>query len=359
MLSDYNLLKIFSLLLITLLCTTCLDQLELQPTKGTEEGIVIRGELILGTPSILNVRIEKLYNFDIQSLAPIKAQSVTLRDEQGKRMDIPFRSSTLFQRVFKEGDSIQIKAGASYQIEVLMADDTRILSTYEELPVVSAEEVTLSFEVSSTTVQNIREEIRQVQTVQFFASTSINTAGEDSRYFWTAERTFRITDSLNLEGFRSKTCYVTINLDFDQLHLLDGTALETDEVTDFPLSRVILNYEFAEGYYYTTYRKALSKGAFNYYSRVKENIERDGNLFETPVGQLPSNLMNADNENDTNIYGYFAAYQQDTFRIYAAPREVGEPLKRCPPINFPCPDICCDCLFEKGSQLEKPDFWEE
>jgi hypothetical protein len=209
---------------------------------------------------------------------------------------------------------------------------------------------------------NRKEEIESIPVVNFFVDTEINVPNIDQKalLFWRVERTYQLTDSMEIPGFISKTCYITTNLDFDNIHLLNGRELLQDTVANFELTTARLNYHFAEGYYYTIYQQSLTPGAFEYYGRIKELIERTSNLFDAPVGQIPSNLENINDPNDTNIYGYFTAFNQDTVRMYVSPEAVGNPDKLCPQdISFFPPRPCCDCLVEEGSSIKKPFFWKE
>jgi hypothetical protein len=340
----------------------CVDQIDLAVQGGLEEGIFVQSELIKGTPSVLEVRISNLYNFELASLARVKAKSVKLVSEDGTAIAIPFVREGLHRYVFNEASSpIQPDFGQSFKIEIETDQDIHIESTYETLLPKPSPGI-LSARVDTNLITSQREEIETVSVVKFFVDTeiSIPTADENALLFWMAERTYEVTDSMDVPNFRSKTCYITVNLDFDDIHLLNGRELTQDTIDNFELTTVRLNFEFAEGYYYTVYQRSLTPGAFEYYSRIKETIERTGNLFDPAVGRIPSNLSNIDDASDSNIYGYFTTFAQDTIRLYVDPKTVGNPNKRCPQdIRCDPPRLCCDCLVEEGSTTTKPYFWEE
>ncbi|MEM1325034.1 MAG: DUF4249 family protein [Bacteroidota bacterium] len=344
------------------LLLTCIDQLELKPSANIERGVAIQGELIKGEPSVLKVQVRQLFNFANESRAPIRVNAVYLIDEKGTEMLISDRSTISYNYTFQESDPIQIEFGQSYKIRVELQNGKRIESDFEALIPLPQTNSALSFRLDTITLQ--QEQTRDIvdeEFVQFLINTSVDVPEgiTKPKLLWQAERTYQFTDFLELNNFESKTCYATVGLDFDELKLLDTDLLTTDQLIDFPLSQVLLNFEFAEGYYYTVYQKSLTEGAFNYYSRIKELIERDGQIFDPAVGLIPSNLSNTDDPKDTEIYGYFTAYTQDTLRICVRPEEVGNPVRICPPNNPRCPQPCCDCLVLQGSQLSVPDFWEK
>ncbi len=359
----------FILIILSLLSlTACLDTIDLDVPKGTEEGIVIRGELIKGDPSILRIRISNIFNFDLKSLGLVLLDAVTLIDEAGNEMEIEQRESTLFQHIFDPvADPIKIEHYQKYKIRVAVEDGRVYESSFEELLPLPAGETQLKYELSTRESLNDKGEILSKPAVQFLANTPIEMPNSDNnaQLLWTAERTYQLTDSalVNIPTVYSKVCYITVNVDFDNIHILDGNAFEGDEAINFPLSQVLINYEFAEGYTYTVYRKSLNPTAFRYWSRTKQSIERQGFLFEPVVGRVQSNFTNLNDDKDNSVFGYFTAHDQDTTHFYVPPVLGEERLCPLPPRRFSpeCPTpfpVCCDCSQQPGSTTRKPDFWE-
>ena len=350
-----------------LVLVSCLDEIDLEVPKNTQKGLVIRGELLKGEPSIVRVNISSLFTFDASSLGLVSISSVTLIDEAGNEMPIESRSVRLFEHIFTDADPISIDYFQSYKLRVITAEGARYESAYEELLPLPEGEVTLKYEPSI--IERITDDgvLIQRDAVQFFANTSLDIPNSDknAQLLWNAERTYQLTDSaeVNIPTVFSKVCYLTVGLDFDNIHVLDGTDLAEGQAVDFPLSKVQLTHEFAEGYYYTVYRKSLNEGAYRYWSQTKQAVERQGQLFEPIIGRVQSNLVNLDNKEDNTIFGYFSAHAQDTIRLYVAPEFNVSRLCPLPPAPFvpPCPSpfpICCDCSQQDGSTTVKPDFWE-
>ncbi len=57
------------------------------------------------------------------------------------------------------------------------------------------------------------------------------------------------------------------------------------------------------------YSESLSPGAYEYWSQIKNNIERTGEMFDYPPGTISSNLTNTSNA-DNIVLGYFYATVQ-------------------------------------------------
>ncbi len=352
-------MRLISLLSLSalLLFVSCLDKIDLEVPKGLEDSIVIRGELVKGTPSQLKVYLDRVFNFDLKSLLPLNARSVLLIDEEGNQLDVPEFGDGFHQYTFISGDPFDVDFGKKYFLRVATFDGRVFESSLEELMPLP-EKATLKSELSSITVIDESDgELEERPVIQFSidAPVTLNNKEENARLFWTAERTYQVTDN------SERICYITINLDFDNIHVLDGTLLDSD-AEDFPLSNIPLDYELGEGYYYSVYQKSLTKGAFDYWNQTKQIIERKGNLFEAPAGRVVTNFKNINDEID-NVFGYFTAYAQDTVRVYVGPEEFDTAGNFCPP-SVPAPPgggcpvpVCCDCASVEGSTIFRPSFW--
>lgn len=359
-------LKLLAIIIsMSCLFIACLDKIDLELQAGLDEGLVIRGELIKGEPSTIVVRINRIFNFELSSLSPINARSVILIDEEGNEMEIGSKADGLHEYTFDPlVDPITVETGGEYKVRVSMFDGRVYESALEEiLPM--PEEGQLKTQRSSITILNENNQPEELPRLQFLIDAPVGLEGkeENARFQWIPERTYEITDSAFIFDFQPKTCYITQQLDFNNIHVLDGTQIGEEVAAGFPLSSVPVNFEFAQGYYYTVYQRSLTKGAFDHWLQTKQVVERTGNLFEPPAGRIESNLENINDPNDISVFGYFSAFEQDTLRLYVGPEELDFPQLECPrePVEGnPCPvEACCDCLVATGSQLAKPDFWEK
>jgi hypothetical protein len=181
------------------------------------------------------------------------------------------------------------------------------------------------------------------------------------------ERTFRTTDEgLTEPPSDPKTCYVTESTLVNNVPSASGQNF-AGQINDLAILQERLDARFAEGYYLSVFQQSLTRGAFNYWAGVGQLINREGTIFEPPVGKLVSNIKNIDDPDD-EAFGYFYAAQQDTIRLFVSPEFADTPSVRCPVIfdtvdpNFDyCESVplCCNCLSADRSQLERPDFWVE
>ncbi|MEM0993867.1 MAG: DUF4249 family protein [Bacteroidota bacterium] len=359
--------RTFSILLLAV-AFSCLDKIDLETPKGLDDSVEIRGELVMGDPAEITVFLERVFNFDISSFSVIRAQSVLLIDEAGNSVEVPFRQDGVhFYRFSDPNDPVKIEFDRQYKIRVGLFDGRVFESDFEVMtrPVQGGQ-----LQARPVAQQRLdpNGDLRTFDVVGFSvdAPLLIKETGTYARLHWVPERTFKVTDSMLIPDFVSKTCYITTSIDLTGFYLFDGTTVKADSINRFGLSDVSVNYEFAEGYYYTIFQRSLSEGSFNYWRQIQQVFAADGNIFSAPVGRISSNIKNVDDPSQ-EAFGYFSAFSQDTLRLYVSPEEVSgfgfDVTKACPrpPVEGrPCPlSVCCDCAGEVGSQTTVPDFWVE
>ena len=176
------------------------------------------------------------------------------------------------------------------------------------------------------------------------------------------KKTHQITDSPIDFMTQPKTCWVTQNIGVTDVGVVNGNELNGNTISDFTLFKRNVSTEFTEGYYFTVFQQSLSKAAYDYWFQVQQSLNRDGNMFEAPVGKIKSNIKNINDENE-DVFGFFYATVQDTVRVYVSPEMAGNPTALCPP-NVPAPPgggcpvfVCCDCLSVERSGAAKPNWW--
>jgi len=341
----------------------CLEKIDLDIPRENQDNLSVQGRIVQGNPSVIEVGIKKIFDFTgIQSF--VKVQNVTIIDESGNELEIPQTSQGNYRLEIEPGNpDFEIKTGKSYKLRVLTFAGQLFESTYEPLLAVPkatdaiAEHIQEPFEA-------VPGEVEMVDKIRFSLTTPIVVPGdtEKARLLWEFEETYKITDSPIEFGVESKTCYVTQDIGVTDVYLLNGNDLSGDMVTNFPVFKRNISSQFAQGYYLTIYQQSLSKDAWEYWFEVQQSLNRDGNMFEPPVGKIRSNMVNV-NDPEEDVFGYFYTTTQDTIRVYVSPETAGNPVQLCPP-NVPPPPgggcpvfICCDCLDAEKSTTVKPEWW--
>ncbi|MCB0687051.1 MAG: DUF4249 family protein [Saprospiraceae bacterium] len=358
----------FTLVSVSLILYSCLDEIELPIESDLNDAIVIEGSLSMGNPSVVSIGITRLFDFSASSLQPVNVREVLLLDEQDNSVALKEAGPGNYRLVIDDKVNFTVAIGKEYRLQVSTFDNRKIISTAE--PILATPEPG-AVDVSLFKKDRLNDEGQIVQddylAFSIEASITSSSDGHEARYFWALEQTFLITDSPDRKIEDGKDCYITQPIDVTSVNILDGNQFSgTDQVSAL-IYETPVNYYFAQGYYLTVVQHSLSEGAYRYWNQVSQVIDRTGNMFEAPAGRIKSNFVNLDDgQASPNVFGYFYASQSDTTRFYVSPEAAGSPSMYCPwPVNqIPppngCPRFpCCECLDEIGSQLEKPDFWDQ
>jgi hypothetical protein len=359
---------VFYFVLLVGIFSGCLDEIDLPIEPNLDSAIVIEGHLQLGNPSTVNITINRLFDFTANSFQPVNVREVLLLDEQNHSMPLLERSAGNYVATIEDNNPLKVEIGKSYQLQITTFDNRKIVSTPEPL-LATPKPGAVNVAIFAKDRLNDDGQIVQIDHLGFTINTpiTISTDGKAARYLWTLEQTYRLSDSPNRVLEDGKQCYITQPINVTNVHVLDGNEYSGSSEVSAPIYEAPINYFFSEGYYLTVFQHSLSEGAFNYWDQVRQVIDRDGNMFETPAGTIRSNFVNVDDgESTPNIFGYFYATSTDTTRFYVAPEVAGSPSMFCPwPVNqvvspsAKCPRFpCCECLEENGSQLQKPVFWD-
>jgi len=347
----------------------CLEEIDLEVDPEFQDNVVIQGSLIIGSPSVVNVRVTKLFDFTSNGREALSVRRVSLIDEEGNQVELEIGDAVGDYRLEIPGDNpgFTISPDKRYFIEVNTFDGRTFRSTPEPAPAVP-QPTDLTSRIILIDEFGADGTPRPQEYVEFLLDTELDNSEEDGTFLrWISERTFRSTDEALSDLYTEpKTCYITERAPVSFLPVA-SSDLFSGNIQEFPVYQERIGFRMAEGYYLTVFQQSLTRDAHRYWSNVASLINRDGTIFEPPVGQVPSNISNVENP-DEEAFGYFYATQQDTIRLYISPDYADNPRQYCPVIfnNVPpgfdyCEtvSVCCDCLTAPRSQLERPEFWVE
>ncbi len=358
-----------SLLLLVLVSSTmlsCLDTINYELDSEDLNELAIQGRLVLGNPSVINVEVKRVFGFESGSTF-YRVDSVKLSNEEGQSMLVrPLQLIGTYESIIPVGDpDFEVVEGGNYKVTVWAPGDRVYESSFETLhPKVPIDSIsTVLIEEQSSTSNQIEAKDRVI----FLLNTPLMNVGATnrSRINWFFQHTFKITDEPEVTGVPSKTCYISEGLNPTDIKPIDGNILNKDYLADHELYETEINYKFQEGIYLNIFQQSLSEGASEYFTQINKLTERNGNMFEGPVGELVTNFKNI-NDPDDEVYGYFYATAVDTFHVGLKPAEIYVPIPGlfCPP-NFSIDEgidcaleICCDCLTAPISTTTKPDYWQ-
>lgn len=343
---------------------SCLDEITLNVPKGTDDIIVIQGQVIKGDPSRINVSVSRLFDFTSDGRQRVNVRTVLLSDDAGNQIEIPSIDLGIYELRLSANDvRFRIEEDKSYRLTIGTFDGRTYVSDFENMqPLVRAD--SLSARKITKEVPDGRGGFTDRDFFQYGIHTDLSKSETGDRPYlrWVIERTYRLTDGSAFIDVEPKTCYITQRVDLTNVMVLDPNLIIGDRLDGVTVAEDVINFFYAEGHYINVYQQTVSEEVFRYWSNIGTVIERSGNMFEPPAGKITSNFVNVDDPDD-EAFGYFFVVQQDTLRFYTSPEAAGSPDRLCPPVNEQSPNgqcasgACCDCLIETGSTLRRPRFW--
>ncbi len=352
------------LLLSTIGIVSCLDPIDLDIPKGFDETLVIQGVLERGNPSVIDLNVSRLFDFTPESIERVNVRVVELRDDEGNSMEIERVGIGTYRHVFTGAEPITVEVGQSYKVRISTFDGRVLESSLE--PLLDVPEIdTITYEDIQRELVFPDQEIRFDSAISFSLNTPLTPPNSDQKVglLWDIRGIFELTDSPTVFGVTQKTCYITRSLDITNIRVFDGYTTDATELRGKHLYETPINFVFAEGFFLEVTQSSLSLGALKYWTQVNQLLEREGDMFEAPAGQLSTNFVNV-NDPDDNPTGYFYATSTSVDRVYVSPEFARNPRAHCPPPpDIPAPPggcalpLCCDCLDEEVSTTLRPAFW--
>ena len=360
------------LALLIIILFGCIDKIEFSPPSTFEDGVVIQGKLTKGAPSVVEVEIKEVFSLS-GSPRFINAQYVELWDNQGNNWELNSNVQGKYQLNIEDTSEHSIEYGNAYQIKLALNNGEIYESLFDTLyPSISPNELKVVFE-SQVKTNNLGF-TDTVEVLKFMVDTEFPVFnGQNTNMLWEFESVYKLTDSPRI--YRTcprdcwpttprklpKTCFVNFNPN-SNYQTLNTSSLSENKVSDFLLLEAASNsFVFSEGFYLTVFQESISESTHNYWSIANEITNREGTIFEPPVGKIPTNFFNLTNK-QTEAFGYFFTTEAKINRIFVSPELANHPQRICPGLPNPDgsgPGNCCNCLCEPNSTLEQPEWWVE
>jgi len=151
-------------------------------------------------------------------------------------------------------------------------------------------------------------------------------------------------------------CYIKDAFEFNQVNVLNGSAVAGDRIIGFEIGETNADYRFSSAYFFTVLQRSISHNAAEYWDQVKKSISREGTIFDAPVGAVETNINQVEG-GEVDVLGYFYTASVDTIRYLASWQETGQQPNLCASVVVS--EACCNCLLFRNSSLEKPSYWIE
>jgi len=353
-----KLLMPFVLVLGSLLILGCIDTIMIDLPEEAEGRLVIDG-VVERSPDIYRFFVRVSSTFDLNTDLVDKREVVDI--------ELIYDGKPVFDLRNGEDNVMEISAfhqlyggnpeEALFNIRVHTPEG----NIFESLPqkiIDGPEGSTLQFGYQERPQLNELENLVTGKYVKVQVSTPVvNSKGERVSMRWDISGVYRFPEVAWTDDpfFFPKTCYVYDFVPVNQVNVLKSSSIHGDFVDRFEIGELEADHRFSSGYYITAIQKSISEPAADYWDQVRQSIEREGTIFDPPVGAVKSNIRQIEGS-PVEVLGYFYTAGIDTLRHLSTRDETGNQLHLC--AFQTVSEACCDCLIIVNSTLDKPAFWK-
>lgn len=262
-------------------------------------------------------------------------------------------------RLVYPNDSARV--GRTYELLIELRDG----SQYRTVPAVmpgTAVHDNLRFEVGEVRVPVDDEGRQQLKRLaSLYANSEVIAPGENFFLRWDIFETYQLLERLRPVGPFDPVpvpCYVTNDITGGDVRLFDGEELRVENIPEELIATSEIDTRFATAYFFNVVSSNMNRSAFEYYSRVDELANLQGQIFDPPPAPIPGNIISVDDPEE-QVLGFFLVANADTSRVKISiddvPFNVALP---CPDFNrFREPPYCTNCVLFENSTREVPFFW--
>jgi len=342
------------LLITAYIFASCIDRFEVAVPR--QEGILVVEALLLDSAQYQYV---KLSSSDTTGAAqPINHATVTLHGADEMEWSF-YLSNEGEYRPFPA--PINLRPGDIFQIEILVGDSIRALSSWETVPARVAAGPTILEPKFKTVVNDLGFE-STLKGVEIIASTASMptdevylrwdyevTYGYDAP--WASDLCAECHYCFIVEG--SKGLNETSEVLKSESKVLGGRSL------DF----VLISEKFAIRYAVLVKQISITRSAYQYYRSIYQLNTASGSIFDPPPAVIVGNLKNVLNE-DNPVYGFFevGTYSESSATVTAPdiPFLIPSSLERCLDLasdNSPDVADCYVCGSRQGATQNRPHYY--
>ncbi|MGV3505140.1 MAG: DUF4249 domain-containing protein [Adhaeribacter sp.] len=343
------------LLLLPFLASACIDPLDLKPQTG-EKLLVVDG-MITNEMGPATIRLSNTAAYVAYSEPWNTAETgatLTLTDDQGQQEQLLETSPGVYKT---SGQGLQGQAGRTYTLHITTKAGKTYRSQPQLLRPVSAID-SLYTQVRQQKILNSSGNEQQVYVVEVLVDAPDPAETKDF-YMWQWEGVYRVNaqpwdHTIKVRGVRvpapkdcCQICWVTeftnsINVSDDRL--VNGQLRRRHLVTQIPVNE----RTFEQKYRIEVKQLSLSEEAYRYWSMLRTQVSRVGNIQDPPPATLEGNISNVENPGE-KVLGFFGASAVTKKAVFIKREELG-----MNPGEMIFPD---DCRVLTNSTTTQPAYW--
>jgi hypothetical protein len=381
--------KILLLAFIVSLFSSCIKPYTPNIDQNAINKYVVQG-MVSSVEGYQSVRVSTTSETSFAVFNPVNGCDVNITDNLGNNFHLEGLEDGLYEVWM---DQTELVPGRAYRLSVTTPSNEILISEYDTMPQGPDVMGNLYWEVSS--IQTDDPEVI-LEGVQFYTDFEAG-EGDSEYYYWRLTETYEYHTPYPLQFFYSyngvnevippdyskMVCYRTQPV--QNVFTLSTLNLSSKSYPAFPLNFVgNTSDKLSETYSLLVEQIALSVEAFNFWDKMRINIDQSAGLYTSQPLAVKGNISNTTNsEND--VLGFFQASTVTEKRIFVeAPIEglkldydticninilwVG--LNEIQPYEFPAylysdgvtyfeatmSKNCVDCTLA-GGVTEKPSYW--
>ncbi len=378
-----NRLILLSILMLPLFLASCIKAFDPQIKGSDSKKYVVMGRVSTAdTMQTVNVSLSS--PISRPQYEAVNGCTVTIMDDRSNKF--PLYEVGNGDYIGKIDPSFMFP-GASFMVEVIVPDGTRIISDYDQMQ--SCPNIdSVYFEIDEIE----GNAISKTKGIQFYID--LEGSLSDSReYLFEAVETWEYHSDYPLEWYYDGTVHHVVPPDYSKMvcwrteKIPEIFTLNTKNLSFNASQRIPLHFvnnltsRLLYGYSLLVKQIALSEAGYTFWDQMRLNSTQDGSLYGKQPIAIRGNLQNTSSP-DSEVLGFFGASSVSEKRIfvsnvievfaetYCSPSVLRKGLREITPRDYPAylmgdaeryynvllNNECVDCTVLRGINI-KPAFW--
>ena len=336
--------NIISFFIITVFFSKCRDAYKFQSIQS-ETHLVVNGSINSGpAPYYLTLGNTSLPD---QIPTPIENALITISDNRGNSET--YMPGGKGQYILK-GSNVRGVPGLRYRLSITLQNARTYHSTQELMPVSPPTSDTTFFKITQEDVISSEG----VTITNTFCNVYLDTdfPQDSSRYFrWGVEEVYLIIPLSN-----TRLCYIFKPKSESNFVLVKTSDYSSPHLNNLLLQRSVVDFTYSWAHFFNVTSYCMNESNYQYWTKVKGLIDRQGSVFDTPPAKVPGNIT-SDIDDKELVFGYFEATTIGKVVRVRVNKESIPDRALIPCYKFPFFQYCDNCDYLPGSTKDQPPWW--
>jgi len=246
------------------------------------------------------------------------------------------------------------KVGETYHIEIKLATG----KTYQSLPEVMPQKIKGDSVFFDYSYRDIETQVGSIPRpfVEAFVATPLPPKVNPYWLKWETNTMYSFPEVVCSPFVPPKICYVPGDNKQQEINLLNGANIEADYLPKWKVGKKLIppnDFEFRGRHYFLINQVSITKGAFDYWSKINLIANQTGSIFDVPPAAVPGNIYNLDDSSE-EVLGYFELSNIDSLRAFVTEGDFNDFYKFT---TNTCEDVANPFATNTNSSLNRPEWW--